>query len=80
MHKAGESIRSVEDVATVAVQATDPIFVVCACKTFFAVGWQWRGACDGSWVRACGTQHYRGAQSDEREGWDGLARTLATPA
>jgi len=84
MYKAGESIRSVEDVATVAVQATGHLYLLCArVKPFFAVEWRWwRGACDGSWGRACGmvdgsTQHHRGAQSDER-GADGTAWPVDT--
>ena len=75
MHKAGESIRSVEDVAQSLFKPLT-LYLLCArVKPFFAVRWRgWRSAFDGSWGRACGLVDGAHNIIAARKGWDGLAR------
>ena len=69
MHKAGESIRSVEDVAQSLFKPLT-LYLLCArVKPFFAVRWRgWRSGCfrwqlgQGMWLGGWRTQHHRGAE------------------
>ena len=55
------------------------VYLCARVKPFFCgrVEW-WRGACHGSWGRACGMVD--GAHNIIRGGWDGLARAYSQVA